>query len=82
MSEGAARVPIFKTKEMKNKIETIKKQGLSQIAVARVVGISGNAMCGICNNKTFPNKTTLDGICSVLKVKFLITVESDRRCHK
>jgi transcriptional regulator with XRE-family HTH domain len=54
----------------------IKKQGKTQKKVAKIVGISDNAMSQICINATFPHKDTLEKICKHLNIKINFFIES------
>lgn len=46
----------------------IKKQRKTQKEVAKIIGISDNAMSLICLGSTMPHKETLDKICKCLNV--------------
>lgn len=52
----------------------IRAQGLTQREVARMIGISDNAMSQICVGSAFPKKSTLLKICEVLKIEIIISI--------
>ena len=45
-----------------------KKRGLSQKDLAKMVGISPNALCSIEKNYSFPSRNTVKAICKALDI--------------
>lgn len=55
----------------------IKKQNRTQKDIAFEIGLSETALSQIITNTYFPSKSTIDKICSVLKVKLVFSFESN-----
>jgi transcriptional regulator with XRE-family HTH domain len=53
----------------------IKRQGKTQKGIAKIIGISNNAMSQICIDATFPHKETLEKICKCLNVKIEYSIK-------
>ena len=45
-----------------------KEKGISQKELAQKSGLSGNALCSIENDKSFPCKDTINSICKALNI--------------
>lgn len=56
--------------------EEIKRQNRKQKEIAKIVGISNNAMCQICLGNAFPHKKTLENICKSLNIEIEFSIKN------